>query len=106
MKLPPFRLEHYFAKYEFKAPYFMSGSDSQSMTIGDLLSLQEGAAEEFQRVWLGYTESYGDPGLRDSISRLYESMSPEDILVHSGAEEVIFTFLSSVLQPGDHVIVS
>jgi aspartate/methionine/tyrosine aminotransferase len=42
--------------------------------------------------------------LRQEISRLYTSIQPDDILVHSGAEEVIFLFMHAALQPGDHMI--
>ncbi|MGE5072582.1 MAG: hypothetical protein ACM3MF_04070, partial [Anaerolineae bacterium] len=59
MQLPPFKLERYFAKYEFNTEYLLCSSDCQSMTIGDLLSLEPEAAEAFQRQWLGYTESTG-----------------------------------------------
>ncbi|KAF2391967.1 hypothetical protein [Pseudomonas frederiksbergensis] len=37
--LPDFRLETYFAKWEFSARYHMTASDAQSMCIKDLLAL-------------------------------------------------------------------
>jgi aspartate/methionine/tyrosine aminotransferase len=75
------------------------------MSIADLLALENGSAEKFQNIWLGYTESQGSPSLRKEISRIYESIQPEDILVHTGAEEAILLFMHSVLEQGDHVIV-
>ena len=66
MNLPPFKLERYFARYEFKTEYLLCASDSESMSIADLLALEEGAAEKFQQVWLGYTESPGSPALRSA----------------------------------------
>jgi len=75
------------------------------MSIADLLALEEGAAEKFQNVWLGYTESQGSPSLRKEISTIYESIQPEEILVHAGAEEAIYLFMHAVLKQGDHVIV-
>jgi hypothetical protein len=87
MNLPPFKLERYFAKYEFNTKYLLCSSDCESMSIADLLALEDGAAERFQQVWLGYTESQGSPALRAEISSLYETMGPEDILVHTGAEQ-------------------
>ena len=105
MKLQPFKLERFFAKYEFKAPYLLSSSDCESLSIAELLALEPGAAEAFQQCWLGYTESSGDPPLRQEITRLYGSINPDDVLVHTGAEEAIFTFMNAVLAPGDHVIV-
>jgi aspartate/methionine/tyrosine aminotransferase len=75
------------------------------MPVADLLALEPGAAEKFQNVWLGYTESQGSPSLRQEICNLYETIPPEDILVHTGAEEAIFLFMHSMLKNGDHVIV-
>jgi aspartate/methionine/tyrosine aminotransferase len=105
MNLPPFKLEQFFAKYEFNTDYLLCSSDCESMSIADLLALEPGAAENFQQVWLGYTESQGSPALRAQICSLYETIQPEEILVHSGAEEAIFIFMLSVFKEYDHVIV-
>jgi aspartate/methionine/tyrosine aminotransferase len=105
MRIPPFRLERFFAQYEFKAKYLLSSSDCESLSIQDLLALEPGAAERFQAHWLGYTESQGSPELRQAISQLYERIMPGDILVHAGAEEAIFIFMNAMLEAGDHVVV-
>jgi aspartate/methionine/tyrosine aminotransferase len=75
------------------------------MSIADLLAIESGAAENFQRTWLGYTESHGHPALRKEIANIYKSIRPEEILVHTGAEEAIFLFMLAALQADDHVIV-
>jgi aspartate/methionine/tyrosine aminotransferase len=105
MNLPPFKLERYFAKYEFNSEYLLSSSDCEAMSVADLLALEPGAAEKFQNVWLGYTESQGSPALRAEICKLYETMEVEDILVHSGAGEAIFLFMFAAFKEYDHVIV-
>lgn len=105
MRLPPFKLERYFAKYEFNTEYLLCSSDCESMSIADLLALEPGADECFQQTWLGYTESQGDPKLRQAICGLYETMQPEQVLVHAGAQEAIFVFMHAVLEQGDHIIV-
>jgi aspartate/methionine/tyrosine aminotransferase len=105
MKLPPFKLERYFARYEFKADYLLCSSDCESMTIGELLALSPGAMTRFQQHWLGYTESQGAPRLRDQISTIYDTITPDQVLVHSGAQEAIFLFMQAALKPGDHLIV-
>ena len=105
MPLPPFKLERYFAKYEFKAEFLLCSSDCEAMTIADLLTYEPDAAEKFQGVWLGYTESQGSPALRTEISRIYETIQPEHVLVHTGAEEAIYLFMHAMFQPGDHLIV-
>jgi aspartate/methionine/tyrosine aminotransferase len=105
MNLPPFKLERYFAKYEFSTEYLLCSSDCESMSIADLLALEQGAAEKFQNVWLGYTESQGSPSLRAEICKIYETIEPEDVHVHSGAEEAIFLFMFAAFKEYDHVIV-
>jgi aspartate/methionine/tyrosine aminotransferase len=105
MKLSTFKLERYFARYEFSAKYVLCGSDCESMPISDLLALEPGAEERFHSHWLGYTESEGSPALRRAICGIYETIEPEHVLVHSGAEEAIFLFMHAVLEAGDHVIV-
>ena len=105
MNLPPFKLERYFAQYEFNTEFLLCSSDCEAMSIADLLALEPGAVEKFQHTWLGYTESLGHPALRKEIANIYESIQPEEILVHTGAEEAIFLFVLAVLKVGDHIIV-
>ena len=105
MNLQPFKLERYFAQYEFNVPYVLCASDCESVSVGELLALEPDAAGRLQSHWLGYTESQGSPTLRQAIAGIYETIAPDDILVHSGAEEAIFLFMQAMLQPGDHVIV-
>ena len=61
MRITPFRLERYFARHEFSAPYSLRSSDCESMELRDLLALEPGAREQFDSLWLGYTESLGHP---------------------------------------------
>lgn len=105
MNLPPFKLERYFAKYEFNTEFLLCSSDCEAMSIADLLAFEPGAAEKFQNTWLGYTESQGSPALRKEICNLYTTMQPEHILVHTGAGEAIYLFMHAMLKEDDHVIV-
>jgi len=105
MKIKAFNLERYFAQYEFNTKYLLGSSDCESLSIGDLLDLEEGADRKFREHWLGYTESQGNPVLREQISSIYESIAADQVLVHTGAEEAIFTFMQAALEPGDHLVV-
>jgi aspartate/methionine/tyrosine aminotransferase len=104
MKLPPFKLERYFARYEFTTKFMLSSSDCESLSMSALL---EKASPETRRLWdglsLGYTESSGHPLLRAAIAGLYESIRPSEVLT-SAPEEAIFIAMHALLQPGDHVI--
>jgi hypothetical protein len=57
-----FELEIHFSKWEFNAKYHMTASDSESMSMEDLLAM--GSAEyirNFHKLWLGCTETRGAP---------------------------------------------
>jgi len=105
MQLPHFKLERYFARFEFAVDYVLCASDCESMTIDELTALEPGADGRLGEHWLGYTESQGSPALRRQICQLYDTVEADQVLVHSGAEEAIFLFMHAVLEPGDHVIV-
>ena len=105
MRIKPFELERFFAQYEFTAPYLMGSSDCESLSVAGLLALEPDSDSGLSKCWLGYTESKGHPLLREEISRLYDTCSGDNVLVHSGAEEAIFIFMNVMLKPGDHVIV-
>lgn len=105
MRIPRFKLERFFAEYEFNVKHLLCGSDCESVSIDELLALEPDAEVRFREHWLGYTESQGSPLLREAIADIYETVAVEDILVHAGAEEAIFTVMNAVLSPGDHIIV-
>ena len=58
MKIKPFELERYFAKYEFSVKYLLSSSDCDGLAQSEVLSW---ADSETKQLWdnlkLGYTES-------------------------------------------------
>lgn len=104
--LPPFRLERWFARYEFDVDHVLGGSDVAGWPMADLLEL----ADTETRAWwdglaLGYTESDGHPLLREAIADLYETVEPDDVVVTSGAEEALFLLAHATLRPGDHAVV-
>jgi aspartate/methionine/tyrosine aminotransferase len=102
--LPPFELERYFAEHEFSVRYQLSASDCEPVSLSDLLPPGGGEwLETFQRRRFGYTESAGDPALREQIAGYYESIGVEDLVV-AAPEELIFLLMNAVLEPGDHVV--
>jgi len=104
MLLKPFKLERYFAEYEFTSKYLLSASDCDGLSQRALLEM---ADEEMKRMWddltLGYTNNQGLPLLRSEIVKLYKNISSTNILI-TAPEEGIFIALNTLLAPGDHVI--
>jgi aspartate/methionine/tyrosine aminotransferase len=130
----PFKLERYFALYEFNVPNgLLSCSDAESVSMHELRTLANTeshtprqaqaqlAWNKYESMSFHYTESEGNPELRQLIADLYSTDSERDsAIVDSGPdsdlsvtsdnvlvcvpEEGIFCTMMSVLEPGDHII--
>jgi aspartate/methionine/tyrosine aminotransferase len=104
--LPDFRLETYFAKWEFDARYHLTASDAQTHSLSKLLALaDDDGRERWESLTLGYTETRGLPALRAEIAATYSTAEPNDILCFAGAEEAIYLAMRALLEPTDHVVV-
>lgn len=104
MKIQPFKLERYFSKYEFSAPYPLCSSDCEALPLKNLLAMaDENSLKFWSELKLGYTESQGSPVLRDEVSKLYTTIQPDDVLVLT-PEEGIYIAMNNILKKGDHVI--
>lgn len=105
-RLPTFRLEDYFSRWEFAARHHLTASDAQSMSIGELLALGgDDDRDAFDALGLGYVETRGGDPLREAVAATYDACEPQDILMFAGAEEAIFWVMQLAVAPGDHVIV-
>ena len=117
--LRPFALERYFARYEFDAPYLLSPSDCEPLTLAGLLARATPAQRaRWETLSLGYTHSAGAPELREAIVALDERLpsaprtpplsaphSAEELIVLA-PEEGIYLAMEALLSPGDEVIVT
>ena len=104
MRVEEFKLERYFAKYEFNVRHLLSASDCESFSMNELLEMADSRSlHSWHNLSLGYTESAGHPELREEAAKLYPSVSSDGILA-AAPEEGIFIALNAVLQKGDHVI--
>ena len=104
MRIAPFKLERYFAQYEFKVKYLLSPSDCESLTLDELLQWADSASLAlWNELKLGYTESPGHPVLRAEVAGLYQNIAPDDVMI-AAPEEAIFIGMHTLLKPGDHII--
>ncbi len=104
--LPDFRLETHFSKWEFKARHHMTASDAESMSLPDLLALASPEDRAgFEQMWLGYTETWGAPDVREAVAGTYASQSAENVLCFAGASEGIFAVNTILLDKDSHAIV-
>ena len=104
MKINKFKLERYFAKHEFTAKYLLSSSDCDGYALPYLLAQ---ATQNELALWegmtLGYTESAGNPLLREAIAQYYKIKSIENVVVATPGE-LNFISMNVLLDPTDHVV--
>ena len=105
MKFAPFKIENFFRQHEFSAPYGISQSDTEPLTLDKLLTYATPERrEQFEKLWLGYTETQGHPELRAAVAALHEGISADDV-IEVVPEEGVFLPMNSLLEAGDHVVV-
>jgi aspartate aminotransferase len=73
--------------------------------------IKEAAIKAIDEGFTGYTVGPGIPELREALSRKFEeengfSVSPQEIIVTSGASEGLSIALAALLNPGDEVLIS
>jgi aspartate/methionine/tyrosine aminotransferase len=106
-RLPEFRLETYFSRWEFVARHHLTASDAQTLTISELLALgTDDDRAEFADLPLGYTQTWGAPRLRAAIAGTYDTLTMDDVLTFAGADEALYWVMQVFAGPGDHVIVT
>jgi aspartate/methionine/tyrosine aminotransferase len=76
------------------------------MPMAELLTLADDAD---RRAWetlsLGYTETFGDPALRQAIAEMYTQAEADDVICFAGAEEGLYLAMQVLLGPDDHAVV-
>jgi aspartate/methionine/tyrosine aminotransferase len=106
-RLPEFRLETYFSRWEFAVRHNLAASDAETLTVAELLDLgTEADRAAFAELPLGYVETWGTDRLRADIAATYETCTPDDVLAFAGAEESIFWLVQLLAGPGDHVVLT
>lgn len=105
--LPEFRLEEFFARWEFEARYHLTASDAESISVHDLLALaQPGELERWQQLKLSYIPTEGSPELRQAIADTYQHIEADQVLCFCGAEEGLYCAMQALLGKDDHAIVT
>ncbi len=105
MKIAPFDIEQYFARYEFNTPYLLCSSDCETVSVKELLDMAGRSEVDLGALRLGYTESQGNPALRAAIAAPYSDVSADEIVVLGSPEEGIYLVMRALLDAGDHVVV-
>ena len=85
VRLPPFRIERWYERFEFTTELMLSSSDCETVTVRELLDLEPGATERLDGLRLGYTEVPGSEELRAAIAGLYPETGPEAVVAFARA---------------------
>ena len=104
-QLPVFELEEWFRRFAFVPGMTnLSPSNPSSPSVAELLALSGRRADEIGSVSLDYGETKGAPALREAIAGLYETVSPDEVMVTSGAVEAITVCLVALVGRGTRVV--
>src|SRR5262245_46562911 len=109
MKIEPFLLERWMSRHETHVKYDIAESGILPLSTSDLLNFEpasERAAtlERLLQLPLGYSEARGTVALRTALASTYSNVSPDQILVTTGAIEANFLLFNVLLDKGDHVV--
>jgi aspartate/methionine/tyrosine aminotransferase len=105
MKLVPFALEEWLAKYRDSARHHLGMSTGPRWTVPELRALMTDAElESFDKAALAYTPSNGRESLRAALASMYGA-DPEEILVVNGGAEALLALFFVAGEPQTNVIV-
>lgn len=99
----PFELEHYQSLHEHNVEINLADSSVKCLGTRDWLTSEE--QEELLSTGLFYPQVNGTLLLRQRIAALYPGAGAENILVTVGASQANGMVASTLLQPGDEVVV-
>ena len=103
MKLPPFLLDHWIAKYEFADPpiaYNLAASTGPKLSLHELLKMGGGSLDD---VALSYAPPEGQKSLRAAIAA-FHGVDPDWVVVTTGASEALSILYCLAVEPGAEIV--
>ncbi|MFC1693140.1 aminotransferase class I/II-fold pyridoxal phosphate-dependent enzyme [Candidatus Latescibacterota bacterium] len=91
-------LEEWFDSYQYVVNYDIGESAVKYLTL-------EQIGIDVSKIPLRYGFHTGRPELRECLAEQYPGLTPDQIIVTSGASEANFSIVSALVKPGDHVVV-
>jgi len=83
----------------------MSASAVQPLGQDELLSFEEDSVDRFRALGLDYPRRHGSEELIAQVAARYRAIGPEGILLSSGLDEALGLLFTSLIEPGDRVVV-
>jgi aspartate/methionine/tyrosine aminotransferase len=103
MKLEAFALERMQSTWENRVELNIAESGVEPLRVEELVEDSD-ALKAVLAQPLAYVQTNGTEELRQSIAAIYQSASPEHVLVTNGGSEANCVALMHLVQPGDEVI--
>lgn len=108
MRFPVFEMERMQSTWERRVRYDLSESGVEPLTLGEATALLGASTDD---VRLGYADGRGREATRAAIAAIHPGVAaapgagPEDVLVTTGTSEANFLALTTLVEPGDDVVV-
>ncbi|MDR1799582.1 MAG: aminotransferase class I/II-fold pyridoxal phosphate-dependent enzyme [Bifidobacteriaceae bacterium] len=107
MQIADFLVEIWMNRYEDECQYNLAETCVQSLTVAQLLDLagqRDAVLAELAATPLTYGPIRGSDRLRGLIAGLYDTHSPEDVMVTHGTIGANMLVYKALVEPGDHVV--
>jgi aspartate/methionine/tyrosine aminotransferase len=91
-------LEEWFDDYQYAIKYDIGESAVKYLTFGQI-------GVDLKDLPIRYGYHKGKPELRECLANQYPGLNSNQVIVTNGASEAIFSIMSAILVPGDHVII-
>ncbi len=101
MRLPEFAMERMQSTFEKSVRYDLSESGVEALTLDDVVR----SVDELRSLPLGYADGRGRPETRALVAAFHAGTDADQVLLTTGTSEANFLALSTLLEPGDDVIV-
>lgn len=108
MKLAAFKVEDWMNEYEKYSKYDLGNTTVQTLSLDELFVLSGENKEDFfnhlceQKLGYGYIT--GMPAFKEGVTKLYTTITPEDIIPTIGAAGANHLLFYSLVEPCDRVI--
>jgi aspartate/methionine/tyrosine aminotransferase len=108
MQIKDFKVEQWMNEWETKCRYNVAETCTYSVTLDQLFDICGGSRDEFMAEFASRRLTYGDiegnPEFLEGVCSLYETVKPEHIIPTHGAAGANYLVLSTLVNPGDHVV--
>lgn len=108
MEIKDFEVEQWMNLWETKCTHNVAETCVYSLSLDQLFELTGGDKQAFLDAFAARRLTYGDiegrPDLLSGIAKLYRTVAPEHIIPTHGAAGANALVLSTLVNPGDHVV--